>query len=820
MDEPILSEFSKEFKEALLDFCEAPSPEPTFVSRLERQLLERQQVLARSEQPKRKVKRLGRQFAASLVRRRWQYAVLVLLAALVVTLFAIGPQRVLAQVQRWLGYVPGIGFVNLAETWVLPSPVEITQGDVALRVEQVIAGSENTQIVISVPGLSENDLPWPNEALERPDFTAYLLLPDGSRLELTRWELDIGSGKLEYPALPAGVNRVTLIVPRLPLVPSGALPEDWEIPLTLRPASGKLNEELFPQLYSPTDARDSHHGISLRVLDVAQTSTETAIHYQVEWSHPDWEYGFGLGSMRMPELRDDLGHIYWQSPRSNGSSVAVVAIPDPDVSQATPTPSALSHADTLVFPALSISASQATLWVDALEFTVPAQGTLSLDLGGNPQLGDAWPLDIHLEIAGFPVHISGVRLREETVETGDGGTEQRIFLELDLEPLEEQGGFSLADFDLANPTQGIYGYSGRLFAGGIEQYKGQIVFAAGSIPGGKIELQVTGATLLAHGPWEATWSIPEKGPAKAAPARLYPDIARQPGRGIQPVVEEVFLSDRLTAIKFEAVGLPPEASFVQALAHNPADPDLYRRAVELYLEDNWGRRYEPGRNQAIIRPDGEETSFDPRWQFFQPLEPLVQSLTLHVPGMEIFLPGGAWFEVEVPMGVIFKPEEYMVTVVGGGGPERQETEGRWVSDSWRVDIDLEIAGYRLHFTEAKIERDQGSDPPYRLLLAGEPPARERGDPYLFSLRFAEVERPDGEVVRIDPVLQNRGLISHPFGVIGAAEPGSSKIQSWLVLDVTAANQADLLPGRYRVELSGVTAWVAGPWELSWSISGK
>jgi hypothetical protein len=831
MDEPILSEFSKGFAETLLGFCEAPAPEPAFVSGLEQQLLERQSVLRRSAQDGNPIRRAWRQFSASFARPRWQYTVLVLLVALAVALFAIGPQRVLAQVQRWLGYVPGIGFMNLAETRVLASPVEVTRDGVTLRVEQVIAGPGRTEVVISSPGLFEKDLPWPNPAVENPDFSASLLLPkeglpDGTRLEARRWELNAGYGKLEFPPLPAGVSQVTLRVPRLPLVPHGALPEDWEIPLTLRPATGELKDELFPQPYSPPDASDSQHGISLRVLDVAQTADETAIRYQVAWANPDWEMRFGLGSARLPELRDDLGHIYWESPDSHGSSVAMVAIPAPPASPVTPTPSAPTKTGTLVFAALSLSASQATLWVDALEFQVPAEGRFSLDLGETPRIGDAWPLDVRLEVAGFPVHLSAARLREETVEMGDGRSEKRTFLEFDLDPLEEQNGFSLASFDLANPNLGVYGQGGRSISNGVEHYTGRLEFPTGQVPAGKIELRVTGAGLLVRGPWEATWTIPGKDPASLIqPVHLYPAAEEQPAAKIQPgemrpLVAEAFLSDRLTALKLDAIGLPPGASFVQILAHDPTDIALQQGAVELYLEDNWGRRYDPGGNLAIIRPDGEKAGYDPLWRFFPPLQPLVQSLALHVPGMEVFEPGTTSFEVVVPQEVTFKPHETTVTVIGGGGPERQESETRWLSNSWSVDIPLNLAGYRLYFTQAQVERDERSDSPYRLLLMGEPPAAGQGGAHLIGLRFAQIERPDGGTVQIDPALQNNGMISFPYGGIGPLEPGSSQLQAGIVLDVTAADHVDLLPGRYRVELNGVTVWVPGPWELHFSLSGN
>ena len=97
--------------------------------------------------------------------------------------------------------------------------------------------------------------------------------------------------------------------------------------------------------------------------------------------------------------------------------------------------------------------------------------------------------------------------------------------------------------------------------------------------------------------------------------------------------KQVFLSDRLTAIKLGAVGLPSSFSFVQALPYDPIVLDPLRGPVGIYLEDNWGRRYGDGKNQVFIRPDGDGSGYDPRWRFFSPLEPLVQSGILHILGM-------------------------------------------------------------------------------------------------------------------------------------------------------------------------------------------
>lgn len=809
MDDQLFSEFPKEFAESLLEFCDVPAPEQAFISGLEQRLLGHQAILLRS-QPVKAFPRSSRIVFSSFLftRRNWRYSVVLLLVALTIALLMIGPQRVLAQVQRWLGYVPGIGFVDLTETQVLVNPVEITRDGIILRVEQVIAGRERTEVVISSSGLSEGNLPWPNDAIERPTFTAFLLLRDGSRLETSGWELGIGAGKLEFPALPAGLNQVTLILPRLPLLSAGAVPEDWEIPLTLRSATNELSEALFPQPYSLSGASDSHHGITLRVLDVAQTPSETALHYQIQWKDPSWQFRSGLNVGRMPELRDNLGHIYWERAQSQASIAGVVVKPLPETAATPPGP---NQTNTLIFPALSLSASRASLWIDSIEFWTPTEGTIDLDLGTSPKIGDSWPLDIHLEVAGFPVHITGARLQEETVELGNGKSEQRPVLNLTLDPLEERDGFRLFNFGLVNSEQGIYGSGGQLVSNGRDVYQGRLEFTTGKISTGIIKLQVMDAGLLVQGPWEVSWEIPGKSLAEVAlPVHLVPNMAELSSSEIQPVVEEVFLSDRLTAVKVGAAGLPVGTTFVQALAY-----DQSRGKRGLYLEDNWGRRYELGQNDAIIRPNGADSTYDLRWQFFAPLQPLTQRFNLHIPAIEVFLPANTSFEIKVPSDINFKKEEYKVTTIGGGGPEREETQTRWVSDPWPVDIELKLAGYELQFSEAQVQHDTNSDAPYLLFLTGKPTTANQGNLHLNELRFSKIEQPDGTIMQID----NAGLISYPFGGVGPVERYSNQLQAMIVLDLTDV-QGDLLSGNYRVETSGVTSWISGPWELPLSLSGR
>ena len=51
MDEPILSEFPRDFTETLFDFCDAPAPDPRFTAQLEQRLLEHQATVGSAPQP-------------------------------------------------------------------------------------------------------------------------------------------------------------------------------------------------------------------------------------------------------------------------------------------------------------------------------------------------------------------------------------------------------------------------------------------------------------------------------------------------------------------------------------------------------------------------------------------------------------------------------------------------------------------------------------------------------------------------------------------------------------------------------------------------
>ena len=756
-----------------------------FAQELEKRFLARETVPASQhvvgEAP---LRRFWAQLVQSFSQHHWATAAaLGLLLTVAVALAAVGPQPVWADLQRLLSYVPGVGFVNLENTRVLMAPVEVTRNGVTLRVEQVLARPDGTVIVIRSEGLPPEDQLWPHGAREDGDYQPRLRLSDGRTLISESWTLRLGAGMLEFPPLPADVYRVTLELPRLPLLPAGAAPEAWKVLLNLRPATGALVAELFPQPYAPPHASDTHAGITLHVLEVAHSPQETALRFQVQWRDSDWEF-HNIGGDQSPVLRDDLGHVYLDVvPSSSGSLVQtkMIRIPDNLEITPTPTPPLPTYEQTKAFAPASPSAQCLTLWVDGLEFMVPAEGSFTVDLGDDPQVGDYWPLDLSLTVAGFPVHITGVQLVHEELQLRDG-SRQRTLLQFDIGLVPDQGDRTLRGLYLDGTAAGFSGSGGGYSRVGglrasLDLREGQ------SIPSGSIRVWVRNAGVLIRGPWTITWTVPGADEAGAAPVTLHPKDAVQTRNGLTLGVEEVVLTDRLTGVRVGLENPPPGATLVSGLRSYGSI-----RHQGLALEDDRGRRYDHA-GDVYWRPYNEPEP-DLKAFVFGPVQPLARQLRLHVPAVEIALPAIAAFDVTVPEGLT-------MTLDANDVP-------RPAGKPWEVDIPLRIGDYELHFSQAQLEELNGTT---LLTLTSDPHRPRKDDRWLSGLQLASVTAPDGRAVDL----------TSAFSHAGSGEEAGGLHQAGLAFDVVDPGTGTVRPGYYHVELDGVIVAVQGPWTLAWNL---
>jgi hypothetical protein len=115
-----------------------------------------------------------------------------------------------------------------------------------------------------------------------------------------------------------------------------------------------------------------------------------------------------------------------------------------------------------------------------------------------------------------------------------------------------------------------------------------------------------------------------------------------------------------------------------------------------------------------------------------------------------------------------------------------------------VDIPVEVAGYRLRFTQARLEELNGTT---MLMLTSSPFEGQQGDRWLAGLCLASVTAPNGQSVDL------RSAFSHVSPEYGAG----------LAFDVVDPGTGTVRPGCYHVKLDGVTVAVQGPWTLAWNL---
>jgi hypothetical protein len=492
-------------------------PDPAFVESLEQRLLAEQSVVKSGLQKAVRTEHshsllqhwrdLWAKMIHAIPRVRWVAASLTVLVLLLVSLLAVGPERAWAGLQDWLGYVPGVGFVDLEENRLLTNPVNVTRGGVTLRVSQAVASPEETVVVIDSEGLPPQRELWPDGRELPTTFQAWLRLPGGETLTPTSRTIRFGAVSLTFPPLPADVFSVVLELPRLPLLPAGIAPENWAVPLSLEPVTSETVAGTELHLYRPQAAVDSHQGVMLRVLEVAHHPEETAVHMQLDWENPEWENHFGPRGLQLPYLRDAEGNRYDQIPGSTTGSQVVREVQPAAPGDPTPPPNRWVGSET--FEAVPPATEALTLVVDGVDFDIPASGSFTIDLGDSPQVGDTWDLNVTLDVAGFPVHITGAELVEEEIYLHEKTLRQTV-LRFEVEPVPEQGNKRLLGLFLDVPGSAFDDTTG--YTPATNKIRVSLALDEGMpVPGGKIHVNLRGASLMLRGPWEVVWPVPGAG---------------------------------------------------------------------------------------------------------------------------------------------------------------------------------------------------------------------------------------------------------------------------------------------------------------------
>ncbi len=194
------------FEEKLLSGYNKPEPDPDFVYRLEAQLKQNE-----SEMEKQKTN----------VSFRWAY-VLAPLMVLLIFFFAVGPSKVIAQLQTWFNFVPGLGVVeNPTGIRIVSEPVYQTQDGVTVGIKSGLITPDQANFEVDLIDVPVEAMWSYNPGEPVCDEMSYLLLPDGSKIFADAFQFGI----------PAEVTEATYVIPCIDMRTRGKAPENWELPL-------------------------------------------------------------------------------------------------------------------------------------------------------------------------------------------------------------------------------------------------------------------------------------------------------------------------------------------------------------------------------------------------------------------------------------------------------------------------------------------------------------------------------------------------------------------------------------------------------------
>ena len=339
-------------------------------------------------------------------------AALLLVAALIIG--ALGPQRVWAQVQRLLGYVPGVGLVqNTAGLRVLVEPVTVTRQGITVTVQQATTDAQRTILVWEVVGLSVKAANSQGGGVGGGPVT--LRLSNGQALALLSGQgKGWGTGHREryiFPPLPLDATTITLVISRLPGYPPNAGPENWEVPLRFVPAPADMAMlpvyEVTPTLpTAPGQAKPTASSVATLAAD---TELKRSIQVQLEQTIelPD---GYQLqGSLSVPEsahaflAQPELDHVL-----QDADGRPILTVPAEPDALTTVAPGSAFH--WAVRTNTKDAPGPWRLSIPAIVFRVTTATPFEIDLGPDPQLGQTWTLDQPLTVAGQQLRITAVRL--------------------------------------------------------------------------------------------------------------------------------------------------------------------------------------------------------------------------------------------------------------------------------------------------------------------------------------------------------------------------------------------------------------------------
>ena len=434
-----------------------PAPDPSFVASL------RTQFGTQIPQSPSRFERLR----VNLRRPAWAVAFVIFVFFLAVLLI-IGPEKVIAAVERLFGYVPGVGFVENDTTLrVLPKPVSQTQDGVTLTIEQVVADPLRTVLIYRIDDLTStaersskefgNGVGW---------MMPVLRLSDGTEIQSAYGSLGYGQGKVEYQPLPGNTYQITFEFQYFPTTRPGSSAELWKIPLVLAPAD---TNSIVQTANDPQLSSNEIEGVILRLDRVLYESDETILQIGLQWKNPDQEV-IQWGTLKLTNGAGQLLPLWvkndfpMQDNQTHTSQIRVMATTRLDASQTY------------------------TLSMEGGTILLPMNASFTFDPGQLPKSGQTLPFKAQINERGYSLQILSAR----TIENRGNG---QTGLQFDIQPPE---GVIACYLDVDNPHLKAFEYrSGRQLL--------QPTLYFDQLPTEPFSVKVQSLLIKPDGKWELKW---------------------------------------------------------------------------------------------------------------------------------------------------------------------------------------------------------------------------------------------------------------------------------------------------------------------------
>ena len=241
-----LSEFEKEIQETY----QLPQPSPTFIHRVEMKIKTHRQL---DEKQSRSI------FQKS---RGWAYAVISIFLLLTTLFFAIGPSKVLAQIQAALVFVDNLGVVESDSSFYsLIEPISDTKEGINIEIESAVFSKDKTVIQFRIDEIPDE---MRTESFGQPECRtpAYLIFPDGKKvLSSSHSSMRESKGTFIdtlhfYDLGLKDFRNATLVFPCLENTAVNKGPQNWEFALALEPAPDEV--VVYPlDLAEPSDVEQT-----------------------------------------------------------------------------------------------------------------------------------------------------------------------------------------------------------------------------------------------------------------------------------------------------------------------------------------------------------------------------------------------------------------------------------------------------------------------------------------------------------------------------------------------------------------------------------